>query len=252
VTGAAGWGLLAQAAAETLVVRQADTGISWFTVLVGVAQIVIAIAILTFVLVTVVVGLAVLRKVREKGSILGQVLTDLIPLVRRMNRLAERLEAMTETAKASIDHVDHTVRDATSRVTQLLDGTERRVREFDALVGVARERADEAFVSSVATVRGVRAGARALRRNGRTSERASERAVGEAMPEDEQATEVLEERLEHAIDVSGELRAEEAASPRARRSRRRGAGAMQAPADQTPAEEDTDASTERPRIRPRA
>jgi hypothetical protein len=250
VTGTAGWGLLAQAAAaaETLVVRQADAGTSWFTVLVGVAQIVIAVAMLTFVLATVVVGLSVLRKVREKGSILGQVLTDLIPLVRRMNHLAERLEAMTETAKASIDHVDHTVRDATSRVTRLLDGTERRVREFDALVGVVRERADEAFVSSVATVRGVRAGARALRRNGRTSER----VVAEEMPEDEQATELLEERLEHAIDVSGELRAEEAAIPRARRSRRRDEGVTQAPADQTPAEEDTDASTERPRIRPRA
>lgn len=109
--------------------------------------------------------------------------------VRRLLRTAEkgldpvmmRLHSISE----NVDFVSHVVRDDVERLADTVDGMrrrlertsdrmEQRVEEFNALMEVVQSEAEEIFVDTASTVRGVRAGSR------RFADRGDEDADGES------------------------------------------------------------------------
>ena len=68
----------------------------------------------------------------------------------------------TTSLRAAVQQVNQTVTSANQRVLQAVRITERRLNEFNALLGVVQEEAEQAFVTTAAAVRGVRTGARQL------------------------------------------------------------------------------------------
>jgi hypothetical protein len=150
--------------ADPVLVREVTATPAWFAVTVGIAQIIIAVAILTVVLVATVAVFRLMRAMKDRDSSLGAIMHNLAQLSRRANRVARTVNRMGDLAMENARKVDLTVDDATARVTRLFDGAERHVQALDSMIDVARDEAQDALIGSVAAMRGFRAGARELRR----------------------------------------------------------------------------------------
>src|SRR5206468_11349183 len=66
---------------------------------------------------------------------------------------------ITSSIREEVDQVNATIASANRRVQQAVEAVEKRIGEFNALLQVAQEEAEQAFVSTAAAVRGVRTGA---------------------------------------------------------------------------------------------
>lgn len=129
----------------------------------AIATAVIAIA-LSILLVVALPALWQLRKAYGRlNSVLDRVLGDLAPIIRNANTISENLIDVTSSIRRDIGKVSSTIDTANSRVHDALESAEQRVRELHALLTVAQDEAEELFVSTASTVRGVQRGVEALR-----------------------------------------------------------------------------------------
>ena len=155
---------LQQAAAlpDTIVTRQVVER-SWWDTVVSIAGglMTISILVLTAALVPAAWNF---RKTHKKwNDVIDRVYADIFPIVGHASTIADNVNYITTSVRTDIQQVNRTITDANRRLHQAVVRAERRLAEFDALLEVVQREAEGAFVSTAATVRGVRAGARALR-----------------------------------------------------------------------------------------
>jgi hypothetical protein len=140
--------------------------VSFMTSLIAVAVVVIALAQVTLTVVVLAIALR-LRSLDEQTSrLMVRAEGDLLPLVRRIDAIAEDAKEVTAAVRVNVDRVSATVAAADDRVRDALALTEERLDDFNALLRVVQEEAEEIFVSTAATVRGVRQGVAAFRDRG--------------------------------------------------------------------------------------
>ena len=157
--------LQAQAVRDTvLVVQQKPGWQQWVEVFAGIAQIVLAIALLA-------VGLGVLfaalkvkalaKKVEEQGQKLR---VDLAPAIRNVTTVSENAVAVSKSVRGDVDRLSGSVTAATEKLKEAAAVAEQRVGEFNALLGVVQEEAEELFIGGASAIRGARACAETFRR----------------------------------------------------------------------------------------
>jgi len=152
--------LQAQAVRDTVYVVQQKPG--WqhgVEAFAAVAQIVLAIALL-------VVGLGVLfaalkvkgliKKLEEQGQKLR---VDLAPAIHNVTAVTENVNFVSKTVKKDVEKLSASVTAATGRLQGAAAQAEQRVGEFNALIGVVQEEAEQLFITGASTLRGIRAGA---------------------------------------------------------------------------------------------
>lgn len=157
--------LQAQAARDTLFVVQQQPGWQlWVNAFAGIAQIVLAIALLA-------VGLGVLFAARRMKALMktveeqGQKLrVDLAPAIRNVTTVSENAVAVSRSVKGDVDRLSGSVTAATEKLQEAAKVAERRVGEFNALLGVVQEEAEELFIGGASALRGARAGTDTFRR----------------------------------------------------------------------------------------
>jgi hypothetical protein len=88
---------------------------------------------------------------------------DIGPLVRNANAIADNVNYITTAIRVDVQQFNQTVTLANERLTLAVKTAERRLNELDALMRVVQREAEEAFVSTASTLRGVRAGATTFR-----------------------------------------------------------------------------------------
>lgn len=151
--------LLAQAAParDTVVMVAARDGLS---LAVDVATVILAAALLLVAL-AVLAGLMALRKgVSDTGRWVRSLQAD--PALRRGRDLVENLEVITSSLRGDVARLSASVEKLTGRLDQASDRMEERIEDFNALLEVVQEEAEEVFVRTASNVRGARATARAL------------------------------------------------------------------------------------------
>ena len=157
--------LQAQAVRDTVIVVQQKPGWQhWVEALAAVAQIVLAIALLA-----VGIGLlfaamkvkALMKKLEEQGQKLR---VDLGPAIRNVTAVTENATAVSNTVRGDVDRLSASVTAATEKLKDAAEVAEQRVGEFNALIGVVQEEAEQLFIGGAATIRGVRAGRETFRR----------------------------------------------------------------------------------------
>ena len=157
--------LQAQAVRDTVFVVQQKPGWQqWVEVFAGIAQIILAIALLA-------VGLGVLfaamkvkaltKKVEEQGQKLR---VDLAPAIRNLTLVSENAVSVSKSVRGDVDRLSQGVTAATEKLKDAAEVAEQRVGEFNALIGVVQEEAEQLFIGGAATLRGVRAGSETFRR----------------------------------------------------------------------------------------
>jgi hypothetical protein len=84
------------------------------------------------------------------------------PLVDRSRDVADNIEFITRAVRTDVERLNASVRALTERLNQASDRMEERIEEFNALIEVVQSEAEEIFIDTASTVRGVAAGARAI------------------------------------------------------------------------------------------
>jgi len=105
--------------------------------------------------------------------------TDILPVTERAASIAEHLEEAASSVKDSVEGVTDTINTANEALRDAVATADARFREFDAIVRVARDEAEDAVVGAASVIRGVRGGASAFRQRG-ASRRAEDEDVREA------------------------------------------------------------------------
>lgn len=127
---------------------------------VDLAVVVLVIALVVAVLAVVGLILALRRGVLKVKDLIAGLEKD--PLIRRGQNVAENVEAITASLRRDVTRLSSSVDHLAERLEQASDRMEERVEDFNALLEVMQEEAEDIFVRTASRVRGVRAAAGSL------------------------------------------------------------------------------------------
>jgi uncharacterized protein YoxC len=100
------------------------------------------------------------RKTYKKTSaLLDKVQADVAPLIKHAYSIADNVDYVSTAIRADVGQIHGTLIEANRRLQEAVALTERRMHDFSALLAVAQQEAEGIFVSTAATVHGVRTGA---------------------------------------------------------------------------------------------
>lgn len=89
---------------------------------------------------------------------------NLGPVSDRARSITENVQFITEALRADVTRLNDAVKALTGRLHQASNHMEDRIEEFNALMEVVQSEAEDIFLDTAATVRGVKEGARAMGR----------------------------------------------------------------------------------------
>ena len=161
----AGWLALQipQAAAETTLVKQVASEPSLLDQVTSIASTVLTLAFLVLTVALVPAAWNFRKSYKRINELLDRVYGDINPIMRHTSTIADNVNYITTSIRVDVQQINQTIASANARLTQAIAMTEDRLREVNALLTVVQEEAEDIFVSTASTMRGVRAGASALR-----------------------------------------------------------------------------------------
>jgi hypothetical protein len=157
---------LAQAVArDTVVAIPAQDGLQgWVHTLSSIAQIVIALALIGIGILTLAILLLSWKVYKKVKAAAEKLRIDVDPAVRNAIAASESARAMVATVQGNVTEISRTVSSANERIGRVVQSAETRAADLNALLDVAQQEAEELFVRTASTLRGVKAGAGELRR----------------------------------------------------------------------------------------
>jgi hypothetical protein len=152
--------MVAQAAADTVVMIQARDGLETASM---VASVVLT-SIFVLILAALVFLLFQLRGIqRTVKELVGRLEKRADPIFDKGKEIAANVEFISGAVRTDVQHVSDSVQAVSARLNKASERMEVRIAEFNALMDVVQSEAENVFIGSTAAMRGVRAGARALR-----------------------------------------------------------------------------------------
>jgi methyl-accepting chemotaxis protein len=143
---------------------------------------------------------------RAVGRLQGIAEQSMGPVSDRARAISDNVEFITQAVRTDVEKLSDSVEALTERLHLASERMEQRVEEFNALMEVVQDEAEEIFLDTAATVRGVREGARAIGapRSGGEGERPEPMAARPREPRgaEREAGEAL--RSERAWSSSGD------------------------------------------------
>ncbi|MFL5576788.1 MAG: hypothetical protein ACJ79S_12545 [Gemmatimonadaceae bacterium] len=164
LTPAVGAWLLQLAATlpDTIVTKQVEQPRDWFNIVSGIASILISVSLLALCVGLIPAAWNFRKSYKKVNELLDKVYGDINPLMRHASTIADNLNYVTTSIRVDVQQVNQTIATANERLQAAVRQTERRVTDFNALLRVVQEEAEDAFVAAAATLRGVRGGAAAF------------------------------------------------------------------------------------------
>jgi len=148
---------------DTIVTKQVAVEQGTFEKIAGVAQGLMTIAILVLTVVLVPAAWNFRSSYKRVNELIDRFYGDIGPLVRNANSIADNVNYITTSIRVDVQQFNQTVALANERLTTAVKTAEQRLHELDALLRVVQREAEDAFVSTASTLRGVRAGATTFR-----------------------------------------------------------------------------------------
>ena len=148
---------------DTIITKQVAVEQGAFAKVAGVAQGLMTIAILVLTVALVPAAWNFRNSYKKVNDLIDRFYGDIGPLVRNANTIADNVNYITTALRVDVQQFNQTVTLANERLTTAVKAAERRMQELDALMRVVQREAEDAFVSTASTLRGVRAGATTLR-----------------------------------------------------------------------------------------
>jgi uncharacterized protein YoxC len=163
IAGGGVWLLQATATAHDTLLMKTVSARNWFDTATSLASIVISIALIVLAVGLLPAAWNFRKSYKKISDLLDRVYGDVHPLVRHAHTIADNLDYVSTSIRVDIQQVSQTIATANERLLEAVRATEQRVHEFNALLGVVQEEAEDVFVSTASTLRGVRGGAAAFK-----------------------------------------------------------------------------------------
>jgi uncharacterized protein YoxC len=141
---------------------QGAAGAGWPATMTAISVLVIAVSVFVIAVVVVTGALMLRGTIARTDQLLARISGEVAPLAHRLRSTAESADQMAASLRSDVQRISRTITAATDGVQDVLTRSERRLKEFDALLHVVQHEAEDAVVSAAATVRGVRAVATAF------------------------------------------------------------------------------------------
>ena len=154
---------VAAAARDTVYMKQVAADRSIIDRVTEFASAIIAIALTTLTIIAIPVAFHSRRTYRNFNHLLERVYSDITPIMHHANVITDNVNYITTALRTDVSKVSDALNAANARVQQAAALTEQRMNEFNALLAVVQQEAEQVFVSTAATVRGVQQGAAAFR-----------------------------------------------------------------------------------------
>lgn len=135
----------------------------WLTWLTSVATVVIAVSLTVTAVSLVVIANAARKQMVRVSKLVETAFEALKPAIRHGEEVASNLNYISASVRDDVEQFKGTLRKTQTRLERAAHGTERRIADFNALLGVVQEEAEDLFVNTASTLRGVQAGAERLR-----------------------------------------------------------------------------------------
>lgn len=163
LAGTGAWLLLQTATLpDTIVTKQVAVERTWFDTVTSLASIAMTLALLALAVGLIPAAWNFRKSYKKLNDLLDKVYADVTPLVRHAHTVADNADYITTAIRVDIQQVSRTVNTANERLLEAARTSERRLAEFNALLRVMQEEAEDVFVATAATLRGVRTGAAAF------------------------------------------------------------------------------------------
>jgi hypothetical protein len=208
---------------DTIFTKQVAAVPSTFDRITGIASGLLTIAFCIFVAAAVPAAWNFRKSYRRVNQLLERIYGDINPIMRHASSVADNINYITTSIRSDVQQINATIAGANERLQQAVLLTERRLGDFNALLQVVQEEAEQMFVSTASAVRGVRTSASAL----------SDAAGGTKFARQDDAdldqleldTEIeTEEEMFDGYDSDATASEDDVARPRLRSRTRRGTG----------------------------
>jgi hypothetical protein len=173
------------------------------------ATVVIAIAMVAIVALGVTIGLRLQKSEAAMAASLVRLRAQISPLIENAVAASEHLKAISGSLRGDVQTITSAVDTANERVHRAVSVTERRLKEFNALLSVVQDEAEDLFVATASTVHGVRRGAATL------GEPSGMDLASDELDDDE-LTDIESEETGYGNDTNADDPAEPPAAPRVR------------------------------------
>jgi hypothetical protein len=124
-----------------------------------VAIVVVAVAVVVLAIVGAVLLLRIGGAVREMRIGVRQ---NLGPVSDRARSISDNVEFITQALRTDVERLNASVKSLTDRLQLASERMEERIEEFNALMEVVQSEAEDIFLDTASTVRGVKAGAHSM------------------------------------------------------------------------------------------
>lgn len=159
ITRSGAWLLQQATLPDTLVMKTVAAERGWFETMSGIASGVMSLTLLGLAIFLAPAAWSFWKTFRKMQALLDRVYADINPLTHHAANIADNLDYITTSIRNDVQKVNATIASANRRLHQAVTTTESRLNEFNALLHVVQQEAEQAFVSTAAAVRGVRTGA---------------------------------------------------------------------------------------------
>jgi len=153
---------VAAQAADTIYVQAAPNPQGWFQKAIGIAGAVTTLTLMVMAVALVPAAWNFRKTYKKTNAILDKIQADVMPLIKHAHSIADNMDYISTAVRADVAMIQRTLNTANERLEKVVGVTERRINEFNALLDVAQDEAEGLFVSTAATVRGVKTGASRL------------------------------------------------------------------------------------------
>jgi uncharacterized protein YoxC len=145
---------------DTIITKQvlADRGL--FEQMTAAASTIMTFALLALVVVAIPVAWRLRSTYLKVDQLLERIHNDVAPIISNAHTITDNLNFITTAIRTDVAKLHETIDSGNERVRRAMDQSERRVKEFNALLRVVQEEAEGLFISTASTVRGVQRGTR--------------------------------------------------------------------------------------------
>ena len=151
--------LLLQARVDTIFIQTAPVAQSWFAKVASVAGVLMTLTLLAIAIALVPAAWNFRKTYQKTTKLLERIEADVMPLTKHAHAIADNLDYITTAIRADVGMIQDTLKAGREGLERGLVKTEEKINEFNALLDVVQGEAEGIFVSTAATVRGVRTGA---------------------------------------------------------------------------------------------
>jgi hypothetical protein len=211
---------------DTVFTKQVASSPSAFERVTGIASGLLTIAVCAFVIAAIPAAWNFRKSYNRINKLLDRIYGDINPIMRHASAVADNIDYITTSIRADVQQISATIAAANARLQDAVTVTERRLGDFNALLQVVQEEAEQMFVSTASAMRGVRTSAAALSEtdDGTNFARHDDDELEQLDLDDELQS---EEEVRHGYDSDPAPTENDVARPRVRSRRRGGRGRIE-------------------------